>query len=257
MPPLVLTALSWGADWILASYDYNQRPGGLGRAWIPLMGLAVAGGIVLIRRRRLEVLGFVVLPAVVTLLTMPMAWYARLTLFVPAVAIPLASLAIDRIGTVRPRLATDIGIALVGLAAFSLAQTNLQPNINVSAAGVRPDSVSDYMGYVLDPDEARRSQVGFRADCAGFEVVPPGERVALGGFNLLHAVARPTMDRILGAEIRRAEDAADLAASMQAQGSLWLVVRPGSRLRGIAEAAPSRFVAYGHVCEDGELWRLR
>ena len=70
-------------------------------------------------------------PAWLTLATMPMPWYARLTLFVPALALPLAAVALSAL---RPHVATIGGLALVGLAAVSLVHANVRPNINIRAA---------------------------------------------------------------------------------------------------------------------------
>jgi hypothetical protein len=250
---------SWLHDWQLQRYAYNVRPGGLGRAWPLVLLLAVGGVAVLARRRRFDVLGLVVLPAAVTLFTMPMPWYARLTLFLPGVALPLAALALDGIAVRRPRLASATAVVVVGVAAISLMWANARPNIDVSAAfgGVtRPPGPIGYLGYVFDPSEDRRLQVSLRAQCAGFAAIPAGARVLPAGFNLLHGVAGPGMDRILTDPPASVADAGALAASADAVGAGWIVTATGSGDNRIAASAPDRFEPHGETCDGGSLWKV-
>jgi 4-amino-4-deoxy-L-arabinose transferase-like glycosyltransferase len=247
-------ARSWLADWDLARYPYNVRPGGLGRAWPVILALAIGGGLLLVRRRQALALSLVVLPAVVTLAVMPMPWYARLTLFVPGVALPLAAVAL---GALRPRLALAGGLGLVGLAAVSLAFANIRPNIDLRPASPGVASAREYLGLVLDSDAARRSNVSLRAECAGFDVIPAGARVAPGGFNLLHGVVGPAFDRILTEPLGPVSDPASLAAAMRAQDASWLVTSAGGGIDAMAQAAPDLFLGHGEVCQGGRLWQLR
>ena len=122
------TLRSWVADWGLHSYDYNQRPGGFGLAWLVVLPFAVGGGALLARRRDFAVLGLVVAPALITLAVMTSPWYARYTLFIPGVLLPLAAVALEWL---RPRLRTLLGLGLVGLAAVSLLFANAAPNIAI------------------------------------------------------------------------------------------------------------------------------
>ena len=163
-------ATSWTADWHITRYAYNVRPGGLGRAWLVILVIAVGGFVLLVRRRQLDAIALVIAPATFLLLTMPMPWYARYTLFLVAIALPLAALALS---SIRPSFATVAGLALVGLAAISLAFVNIRPNINLRPA-VATAGFRDYLGLVFDADDSRRSNVDLRAACAGFGVVPPG-----------------------------------------------------------------------------------
>jgi 4-amino-4-deoxy-L-arabinose transferase-like glycosyltransferase len=248
-------ASSWIADWHLTRYAYNVRPGGFGRAWPVILPIAVAGVVLLARRRRLIPLALVVAPAAVTLAIMPMPWYARYSLFVPAVALPLAALAID---AVRPRLATIAGLALVGLAAISLTFANARPNIDIRMGDPpRLASVGQYVSFLLDPNDARRANVSLRAECAGFSVIPPGSIVAPGGFNLLHGVVGPNLDRILGDPLPAASDPASLADAMRATGATWLVTSAGGRPDAIAASAPRLFKPYGDICQGARLWQLQ
>ena len=248
---------SWAADWGLDRYVYNVRPGGLGRAWLAIVPIALAGMVVLLRQRRsFAVFGLVALPTLVTLLTAPNPWYARYTLFLPALALPFAAVAIDRL---RPRLATLAGLGLVGLAAISLVFVNIRPNIDIRAGipgSGRPPTPRQYLGFVLDPSEARRSQVGLRASCEGFGIIPAGERVVPGGFNLLHAAVGPNLDRILTDPIGGADDQAALVAAMRERGANWLVTGLANELARVAESAPETFVAHGEICQGARLWQL-
>jgi len=250
-------AASWIADWDQNRYMYNVRPGGLGRAWPVVLVLAVGELLVLVRRRQVAALGLVVLPATVTLLTMPMPWYARLTLFVPGVALPLAAVSLS---SLRPRLATLGGLVLVGLAAVSLVFANARPNIDIRAAfpeGSGWPAPGRYVEYLLDPSEARRLGVSLRADCSGFSIIPPGARVAPGGFNLLHAVVGPDLDRILTDPLGPVSGPDTLAAAMRAVGAAWVVTSSGGGMDAVAESAPALFIPHGEICQGGRLWQLR
>ncbi len=250
---------SWAADWHLTRYSYAVRPGGFGRAWLVILPLAVAGlilTILTIRRRSLVAVGLVVLPAAFTLLTTPNPWYARYTLFLVALGLALAAVVLARLGR---RAWTVGGIALVALAAISLTFANIHPNIDVKAAFGSSTRISArrYLGYVLDPSAARRADVSLRAECARFDVIPPGARVVPGGFNLLHGVAGPNLDRILTDPVADAPDAPALARTMRSLNAEWIVTFTGGRPDRLAESAPGLFIGYGEICRGGRLWQLR
>jgi hypothetical protein len=246
---------SWVADWTLYRYTYNVRPGGLGRAFPAILLLAVAGLFFVARRRYVWALALVILPAVITLATAPNAWYARYTLFVPALAVALAAVALDRL---RPRPAMIAGLALVGVAAISLTLANARPNIDIRR-GDPPKLVSglQYVSFLLDPDDAVRGNVSLRAECARFAVIPPGSTVAPGGFNLLHGVVGPNLDRILGDPLPAASDPATLASALRETGANWLVTSAGGRPDSIAASAPDRFKPFGDICQGARLWQLQ
>jgi hypothetical protein len=248
-------ALSWTWDWHIGRYAYNVRPGGLGRAWPLILPLAILGLGWLLRRRRWAPAALVILPAWATLATMPMPWYARYTLFVAGLGAALAAVGI---GALPPRLARLTGLVLVGIAAISLAVADGRPNIDVrSPDGQHLASPTQYLAYVLDPSPARRADVSLRKACAGFSVIPPGSRVAPGGFNLLHGVVGPSLDRILTEPLPTTLRTADaLAEAMLAQGASWLVTSTGSPLDAVAASGPARFLGHGTICEGGRLWQL-
>jgi hypothetical protein len=247
-------ASSWTADWSLRRYAYNVRPGGLGAAWPAILVIAAAGLVLLARRRSVAPIAFVLVPAAATLVTMPMPWYARLTLFLPAIALPVAALAIDAL---RPRLATIAALALVAVAAVSLTFANARPNIDIqTGTPPRLASVGQYLSFVLTAEDARRANVSLRAECARFDVIPPGSVVAPGGFNLLHAPVGPNLDRILGDPLPTASDPATLAATLRDRGAGWLVTSTGGRPDAIAASAPDVFKPYGAICQGGRLYQL-
>ncbi len=244
---------SWLADWGIQRYAYNVRPGGLGRALPLILLLAAGGALILVRRRRIPALALVVAPAVVTLLVMPMPFYARLTLFVVGVALPLTAVALSAL---QPRLATVVSLMTVGLAAVSLAFANLYPNIDVRPAIAGRLTPARYLRLVASPDASRRADVSLAAECAGFAVIPAGARVIPGGFELLHGVVGPNLDRVLGDPIDGVTDGPSLAAAMRAQGADWLVTQPGTPLDPLARSAPALFIDHGEICHSGWLWQL-
>ena len=247
-------ATSWTADWGLRRYAYNVRPGGLGAAWPAIIAIAVAGFVLLARRRAVAPIAIVLIPAAVTLVTMPMPWYARLTLFLPAVALPLAALAIDAL---RPPIATVAGLALVVAAAISLTFANARPNIDIRAGNPpRLASVAQYVSFVLTADDVRRANVSLRAECAGFGAISSGSVVAPGGFNLLHGVVGPGLDRILGQPLAAVRDPATLAAAVREQGAEWIATSSGGGLDAMAASAPDLFKPFGEICEGGRLYQL-
>jgi hypothetical protein len=206
---------------------------------------------------RIAAVALLVGPAWLTLATMPMPWYARLTLFVPALALPLAAVALS---TFRPRAATIGGLALVGLAAVSLVHANIRPNINIRAAFAGDAgrvSPLEYLAYVLDPSDTRRASVSLRAECALLDVIPAGSRVVPGGFILLHGVVGPRFERILTEPISAADDdPAALVAAMRGRDATWLVTGTSSPVSRAAESAPGTFRDHGVICEGGRLWQL-
>lgn len=246
---------SWTADWHLTRYAYNIRPGGLGRAWPLELAVAVVGAGLLVRRRRWGALGLVVAPAVVTLLVMPMPWYARLTLFLPGVALPLAGVAAS---SVRNRSVAAVGgVALVGIAAISMVLATVLPNVSLRPALSGTASPLQYLRFILVGSDAERANISLRGECAGFAVIPPGSRVAPGGFNLLHGAIGPDLDRILTDPLGQVSSPDALAAAMRTQGATWLATRGSGDLARYAAAAPDRFIDHGAMCQDGHLWELR
>jgi hypothetical protein len=253
LPRIRQIAESWAWDWKLSRYVYNLRPGGIGRAWFLVLPFAFIGVGWLLRRRQWAALAFVVVVAGATLAVMPMPWYARETLFVPAVGLALAAVSLSAFP--RP-LATIGGLLVVFLAAISLVFVNIKPNVQVTAPNsTHLASPTQYVRYLLSSDD-RRADVSLRHECAAFDQIPVGARVAPGGFNLLHGVAGPNLDRILTDPLPDVADAAGLAAAMEARQATWVVTSSGAGLDLIAASDASRFEDHGDICQGAHLWRL-
>jgi hypothetical protein len=114
-----------------------------------------------------------------------------------------------------------------------------------------------YLRFVLVGSDAERANISLRAECAGFSVIPPGARVAPGGFNLLHGAIGPDLDRLLTDPLGEISGPDDLVAAMRGQRATWLATRSTGELARYAAAAPDRFVDHGDICQDGRLWELR
>jgi len=253
LPRIQQIVESWAWDWQLNRYVYNLRPGGIGRAWFLVLPFAIVGVGWLVRRRQWASLAFVVLVATATLAVMPLPWNARETLFVPALGLALAAVALSEL---RPRLATVGGLLVVLLAGISLVFVNIKPNVQVTPPNsTHLASPPQYVRYLLASD-ARRADISLRHECAGFDQIPAGARVAPGGFNLLHGVVGPNLDRILTDPLPEVADAAALAAAMQALQATWVVTSSGAGLDLIAASDPTRFEDHGDICQGAHLWRL-
>jgi hypothetical protein len=87
-------------------------------------------------------------------------------------------------------------------------------------------------------------------------VIPPGSRVMPAGFNLLHGVVGPNLDRILTDGPRPFTDGAGLAASADAVRADWIVTTAGSRTDQLAASAPDRFESSGQMCRTAALWKV-
>ena len=245
---------SWVADWRLDRYPYNVRPGGLGRAWPLLLAAALAGVVVLVRRRRFWGLGLVALPALVSLFVMPMPWYARLTLFAPAIAIPLAAVALDVLATWRPRVATLVALAVVAVATISLVFANVRPNISLRPEVESTRSVRSYLGLVL-ADEDRRPEHQPAGGVRGLRR-HPGRRPRRPGRvqpapRRRRVRARPCPDR----PAAPASTPAELVAAMRAREATWLVTSDGGSVDALAATTPE-LTDKGEICQGGHLWSL-
>jgi hypothetical protein len=259
MPTIKQIVRSWAWDWGLLRYAYDLRPGGIGRAWFVILPFAIGGAWQLLRSRRWAALGLVVLVAGVTLLIMPMPWYARVTLFVPALGCALAGVAFTVMAagrTVMPRVAQIATAVVVVLAGFSLVLADIRPNLAIRGQDGRAfASPGDYARFLLS-SSAVRDDISLRADCGGFAQIPIGARVVPGGFNLLHGVVGPNLDRILTDPLPDNVPPTELADRMRALGATWLVTNSGARLEAVAESAGPALIDRGSVCATAHLWQL-
>jgi len=246
---------SWTADWRLLHYDYNQRPGGFGRAWLAIVPFGLAGTALLWRSPRWRVSAFIVASAVIGYVALPSAWYARYTLFLPGVVLALAAVALGRM---RVRLATLSGLLLVGLAAISLAAANLAPNIPIqSLPRGHVARLTGYVAFVLTASDSRRANVGLAARCPQFDSIPTGQIVVVArSYHEPHAVVGQELQRILAQPLDDPTSGIDLVASMKARSAQWLVTTPADGANALALADPAHFIPQGSVCLDGLLWRF-
>ena len=251
LDPLLRVPASWAADWGITRYNYNERPGGFGRAWLAVIPFAIAGLYLLARDRRWLPIGLVLVPAAITLVTMPENWYARLTLFVPGLALALTAVALD---TLRSRPRVLIAGSLLLLAALSLVIANVRPNVDIRAADGRRVSPLAYIAFVLQPSAEERQMVGLMRACIGFRQVPPGDRVVPGGFNLLHGVVGPDLDRILTDPLPPVSDVELLIAALDDRDAQWMVTNDVGAIPDLAASAPDRLKVRGDICRGARLW---
>jgi hypothetical protein len=245
-------AASWTADFGLSFYPFDVRLGGYGLMWPLLLVAAVAGMLVLLRRGRsqgLLAILVVCVPAVVALATAPMAWWARLTLFVPVVVIALAAVAL----TAAPRLSRVGGLALVVLAMASIGVAHQKANFTVSEGETRP-GFNGLVRLVL-ADEAVRRERAYWRDCAEFARMPAGARVRTDGFNLLHLVAGPGLDRLLLVPFGSNVDPAD-AIHVDGVAATHMALINADHIAA-AKADPTTFEWLGPVCRGVELFAVR
>lgn len=251
LDPLLRVPASWAADWGITRYDYNVRPGGFGRAWLAVIPFAVAGLYLMARDRRWLPIGLVLVPAAITLVTMPENWYARLTLFVPGLALALTAVALD---TLRSRPRVLIAGSLLLLAALSLTIANVRPNVDIRAADGRRVSPLEYLAFVLQPSTEERQMVGLMRACIGFRQIPPGDRVVPGGFTLLHGVVGPDLDRILTDPLPPVSDVESLIAALDDRDARWMVTNDVGAIPELAASAPDRLKVRGDICRGARLW---
>lgn len=265
LPRIQQIVESWAWDWKISRYVYNLRPGGIGRAWFAILPFAVIGAWWLLRRRRWAALAFVVLVAAGTLLTMPMPWYARETLFVPALGAALAAVAASAYGTatlLRRRVATVASLAILALASISVVFVNAKPNIAINAPNsTHLASPGQYARYLLASD-AVRADVSLRQECAGFDQIPPGARV-VPDWNLLHGVAGPNLDRVLTDPLpalagpgQSQPKPGSLVAAIRAMDATWLVTTTGSSTDRLAVQEGAALIDHGPICQGAHLWQL-
>lgn len=253
LTPIEQLIRSWTFDWQVSQYLYNLRPGGFGLAWVPVLMLATGGAVVLVTRRSMAAIGLVVAPAIISLALLTSPWYARYTLFIPAVGLPLAAVALHKL---HPSVRSLASAGLVVLATASLVIANVNPNILITRAGSASISSGDYLALVLTGTEQERMHVSLRAECAELNIIPPGSRVAVArGFFLPHAVAGPMMDRILTKPLRHPSSVEGLRVAMEERRAKWLVARESGYPDLLAAADPLRFRSRGSICAGGRLWR--
>ena len=247
---LAQIATSWIGDFGATSYIFAPRVGGFGVLWLPVVAVAVVGAFRLVRERRWTVLFGIVAPVVVTLLLMPMPWWARLTTFAL-----VAGLAIGAATVSRWSVGYRSGAMLVAVVAalFSLGIATRTANVVASTDGSSP-GISRLLRLVA-ADDATRARLGLWAECAGFDQMPPGSRVATDGFNLVHAVVGPGLERTLLPTVDPTSDPATLLAEARREGAGYLVLVSNDAIAA-AINDPTHFTSLGPVCRGTRLYAV-
>ena len=255
LAPVAQIAISWAHDWQLGTYLYNQRPGGFGHAWLLLVALAVIGLYLLVKRRPWAALLLVVAPVLIALAVLNSAWYARYTLFVPAVALPLAAITLDRLS---PVIRTVVGIFLVALASISVVLVNAFPNVTLPMAPASGERAAAYWGAVMNESDPLRDLLAAPPSCRNaIPSLPPGARVAVAKeFFTPHAVVGSDLHATLVEPPPQAADPESLVAKLRERDAGWLVTRRETRLDRMAAQAGDDLVLLGKFCADGRLWQL-
>jgi hypothetical protein len=255
LSPLAKIAASWSHDWQLHEYIYNQRPGGLGHAWLAVVVLAVGGLFILVRRRAWWPLALIVAPTCLALAALASPWYARYTLFLPGLALPLSALVLDRFPRL-PRLAAGFG--LVVLASISVVLANAYPNVPIPLPP-GADRAPAYWALVLGGSPGVAAGLDAPPRCRiNDHQIPPGARVAVGrGFITPHAAVGPLGEHVLVQPPPVAADIETLVTELREARVGWLVAPLRSDLDDVASGAPDVFVPRGRLCLDGRVYEVR
>jgi hypothetical protein len=167
---------SWAADllfWRQGSYEYEQRPGGLGPLWPWLaLPLLVPVTVALVRRRSpvLLVVGLVAL----VFLVQPYAWWARFT--IPLIAI--GALAIVAAAAWAPRMwmrrAVQTVALLLAAGGVALSSYEVDP-----ASLAEPLPAGDLVGLIGEPAEERTIEQLFFPEYRFLEDIPEDATVVV------------------------------------------------------------------------------
>jgi hypothetical protein len=258
LAPIGRLLFSWFADPWLSSYAYDTRIGGFGIQWAAIVGLAVVGGVMALRLRRWPIL-VVVGPAVLTLLTMPMSWWPRLTLFVPVAALALAAVALSRLAQARPRgrlAATLAAAGLVLAASASLWVATAYFNVAIRSGTALGPTFSSMVSLAADPG-TKRADLGYWAVCAELRSLPPGARVSQDDFNLLHLVTGHSLQEVVLKSLGPVSSAADLRAQASALGADHLLLTMRGPASVAAMSDPAHFTFLGPACGGLDMVRVQ
>lgn len=246
---------SWTADPWLSDYLYDVRLGGFGVGWVPLLVLAIAGLVVLVRARNAAPLVAIVVPVVTMVFAMPQGSWARYTLFVPVAVLALAAVALSRL-----RRRSAVALLLVAATVWSLAVASWRSNLITSPDGRSRSSLTQLVGLV-GRDAGTRSRLGQWGACSALEAIPKGARVALEAFPtpglrafiFPHLVVGHDLDRVLTDPVEPTTDPVRLRADVGAIDAGWLVLDGAGPTMAAARGDPSTFRVVGPVCRGAEL----
>ncbi|HEX2755944.1 MAG TPA: hypothetical protein VHM48_10795 [Candidatus Limnocylindrales bacterium] len=250
LPAFVAILRSWFADIGLRSYDYDNRIGGFGVVWSLCLVLAVVG----FARSRPALRPYVALVAAamaLTVLTMPMGWWPRYTLFLVVLVGALAAVGLTRLPR-RP--AAVLVSAVVVLTSWSTLVTTWRSNF--APINDKPALVPVAMVRLMAGDGPLRTDLGLWARCATVTGLPAGSVVAADGFNLIHATVGHELERRALPPIAMSADPAVLYQHLRDAGATHVVLGPASRGLGAAEGRPDLFAALGTTCRDAHVFAL-
>lgn len=246
--PVARIARSWFADPWVTRYFYDTRIGGFGVEWPLVLIFGMAGVAILVRGRRFAPLVLLVAPALVTLASMPMSWWPRLTLFVPLIVLALAAIALTRL----PRVAASVAGALVVVATMvSLWVATAHGNAPVREGEGLPSLPS--MVRLVGSSAEERENLGFWGQCASLRTIPPGSRVAWDDFNLLHAIAGPKSDRFALAPVVPTTDPLNLLRQARDMGADYLLLHDTGLSLVAAKRDPQAFTILGPGCRATQI----
>jgi hypothetical protein len=239
---------TWTGDLWAHSYAFDARTAGYGVIWLPILGLAIAGAVLLARRGQWVPIVGLAIPSLLTLLLIPVASGGpRYTPFVLIVGLALATVALSHL---RPRPATVVGLGLTTAALFSLFIATRAPNERIVPGSARTSL--GQLARLLVADDATRLNVGLWAECAGFGAIPHGATFATDGSRLPHLAIGHELDRHLALNVRPTTDPSVLRDEAAAVGATYLALLTAES-QAAAAADASAFRVIGPVCRGVEL----
>jgi hypothetical protein len=248
-PGIVAIIRSWLADIGLRAYQYDTRVGGFGVVWVLLLVLAIVG-LTRLRpglRPYVAVLGGAM---IVTLLTMPMGWWPRLTLFV---VVPVAALGAVALGRLPSMPARVLAAAVVVLTSWSVLVTSIRSNL-LPLPGSAPGAIT--LARLIAAGDPLRVDLGLWSSCATITRLPAGSAVLANGFQLVHATVGHSLERRAVPPIAMSDDAATLYARLREAGATHVVLGAGSIGLPAATGRPDLFIPLGPTCLDAHVFAL-
>jgi hypothetical protein len=250
LPGIVAILRSWTADPGVTTYPYDTRIGGFGVAWVVLIVLAGIG-LVLADRAVRPYVAVVLGAMVLTLVTMPMGWWPRLTLDLVVVVVALAAVALSRLP--RPAATAAVGLVVV-LSLWSAGIAAFRSNLGVAGGGAPPGPLR--LAGIMAAGNPLRTDLGLWATCATVDRLPDGSRVVADGFGLIHAIVGHELERVALPPIETTADPVALHERLQAAGATQYVVTPDSPGYGAAASRPDLFVRIGPTCRSAMVYAV-
>jgi hypothetical protein len=249
-PEPVAILRSWFADFGARSYLYDTQIGGFGLVWALLLVLAVVG----IARTERAVRGYIAAlgaAMLVTLLTMPMGWWPRLTLFFVVLVAALAAVGVSRLPRLPNRVVVAVIVVLVSLSVqVTVGRSNLLPGLDSR----QPPAVT--LARIMAAGDPLRVDIGLWGVCSRVTGLPKGARVAVDSFALVHAVIGHALDRTSLPPMDMSADPKVLAQRLHLVGATHLILAPWSvALPGVTDR-PDLFPPLGQTCRAAQVFEV-